>query len=254
VLLCSLRLSTDRLWAIGLRPNRLGSRDETRHAVDHRARAGGERRRSEDRLPAASGGGGMPGLISPSALMLLAANLGVIAAAYAGDWSLPTVLASYLAQSVVIGLFQAKKMADLQAFSTAGLTMNGHAVDPTPATRRSVVLFFLAHYGFFHLVYAVFVARFGVIDWRAVAASCALFFANHLFSYFSSREALSKRVPNIGTMMFTPYIRILPMHIFILAGAFLGVGSSGMIAFMALKTLADEAMHLVEHRTGVEVG
>jgi hypothetical protein len=196
----------------------------------------------------------MPGLISPSALMLLAVNLGVIAAAYSGDWSLPTVLASYLVQSAIIGLFQAKKMADLQVFSTEGLKMNDHAVEATPATRRGVVAFFLLHYGFFHIVYAVFVVQMGTVDWRAVAGSGALFFANHLFSYFASWEALSKRVPNIGTMMFMPYVRILPMHAFIVAGAIFAGGPYEIVAFMVLKTAADEAMHAVEHRTGMAVG
>jgi hypothetical protein len=195
----------------------------------------------------------MPGLISPSALMLLAVNLGVIAAAYVGDWSLPTVLASYLAQSVVIGLFQAKKMADLKVFSTDGLKINEHPVDPTPATRREVVLFFLLHYGLFHAAYAAFVFTFGRPDWRAVAASSALFFANHLFSYFANREAASKKIPNIGTMMFMPYIRIVPMHLFIIGGALLG-GGHGIVAFMLLKTIADEAMHFAEHRSGMQVG
>jgi hypothetical protein len=196
----------------------------------------------------------MPGLISPSALTLLGVNLGVIAAAYAGAWSLPTILMSYLAQSVIIGLFQAKKMMDLTVFSTAGMKMDGHPVDPTPATRRSVVLFFLLHYGFFHAVYLVFVLQAGTPDWSAVAGSSALFFANHLFSYFVNRKAASKQVPNIGTMMVTPYIRILPMHIFIICGPLLTGGRHGLVLFMLLKTLADEAMHLVEHRSGTEVG
>ena len=196
----------------------------------------------------------MPGLVSPSALMLLGVNLGVIAAAYVGDWSLPTVLMSYLVQSVIIGLFQARKMADLQRFSTEGLKINDHAVDPTPATRRQVVAFFLLHYGIFHAAYIAFVLSSGAPDWRAVLGSGAMFGANHLFSYFANREAASKQVPNIGTMMFAPYIRIVPMHAFILAGAYFAEGSAGLIAFMLLKTAADETMHLVEHRTGMQVG
>jgi hypothetical protein len=196
----------------------------------------------------------MPGLISPSALTLLGVNLGVIAAAYAGAWSLPTILMSYLAQSIIIGLFQAKKMMDLTVFSTAGLKMDGHPVDPTPATRRSVVLFFLLHYGFFHAVYLAFVLQAGTPDWDAVAGSSALFFANHLFSYWSNRAAAAKRVPNIGTMMFSPYVRILPMHAFIIFGAMVADGRPAIVLFMILKTLADEAMHLVEHRSGTEVG
>jgi hypothetical protein len=188
-----------------------------------------------------------------SALVLLGANLGVIAAAYFDDWSLPTILVSYLMQSIVIGLFQAKKMADLTVFSTAGVKMNDHPVDPTPQTRRAMVLFFLAHYGIFHAVYMAAVLSWGAPAWPAVAASSALFFGNHLFSYVANRPA-PKEPPNIGTMMFMPYVRIVPMHAFIMLGAFTAGGRYGIVLFMILKTLADEAMHLLEHRTGMQAG
>jgi Family of unknown function (DUF6498) len=192
--------------------------------------------------------------VSSSALMLLGVNLGIIAAAFFGDWSLPTILASYVAQSVIIGLFQAKKMADLKVFSTEGLKMNDQPVDPTPATRRKVVVFFLIHYGGFHAAYFGFVFTAGRPEWLAVAGSSLLFFGNHLFSYFSNRAADSKRVPNIGTMMFAPYIRILPMHLFIVFGALVAGGRNALVVFMLLKTLADETMHLVEHKSGMAVG
>jgi hypothetical protein len=192
-------------------------------------------------------------VISSSALLLLGVNLGVIVAAYVGAWSLPTILASYLMQSIIIGLFQAKKMADLTVFSTDGVKMNDHPVDPTPHTKRTMVLFFLVHYGFFHAVYMAMVLSWGAPDWLEVAASSALFFANHLYSYFVNRPA-PKESPNIGTMMFMPYVRIVPMHTFIMLGAFTATGRSGIVLFMILKTLADEAMHLLEHRTGMTAG
>ena len=98
-----------------------------------------------------------------------------------------------------------------------------------------------------------FVLSWGAPDWRAVAGSSALFFANHLFSYLSNRPA-PKEPPNIGTMMFSPYLRVVPMHAFIMLGAYVAGGGNGLMLFMVLKTLADVAMHLVEHRTGMEVG
>ena len=48
-------------------------------------------------------------------------------------------------------------MSDLKVFSTDGLKINDHAVEPTPATQHMVVLFFLLHYGFFHAAYAAFI-------------------------------------------------------------------------------------------------
>jgi hypothetical protein len=47
--------------------------------------------------------------------------------------------------------------------------------------------------------------------------------------------------------MFTPYVRIVPMHLTILLGATLGSGK-GLLLFGVLKTLADVVMHVIEHR------
>ena len=193
-------------------------------------------------------------LYSKSALSLLGVNLAVIALALAGNWSLPTILASYLAQSIIIGLFQAKKMLDLKNFSTKGLKMGGRAVDPTPATRWKVVLFFLFHYGLFHAAYAGFILSAGQPYWPDVLISAAAFFANHLYSYYANRGSVPTRVPNIGHMMAAPYIRVVPMHIFIVFGALAAEPGMALVFFMILKTLADEAMHAVEHRGDNAVG
>jgi len=56
------------------------------------------------------------------------------------------------------------------------------------------------------------------------------------------------RVPNIGTMMFFPYLRIIPMHLTIIFGSDYAKGSSGaLILFLVLKTIADLIMHMIEH-------
>ena len=190
----------------------------------------------------------MQRLLTTSALSLLGVNFVVIVLAVVDDWSLPTILASYLVQSVIIGLFQAKKMSDLKVFSTEGLKMDGRAVEPTAATRRKIVLFFLVHYGIFHAAYAVFVFSMGMPDWLAVLAAGVLFFGNHLYSYFVNRNNPGKRIPNIGYMMFFPYIRIVPMHVFIIFGAHAAGPTLRLLFFLILKTLADEAMHVIEHR------
>jgi hypothetical protein len=193
-------------------------------------------------------------LFSPSALSLLAVNLGVVVFAVRDGWSLATILASYLLQSIIIGIFQAKKMLDLKVFSTEGFKINNHAVDPTPATQRTVVAFFLLHYGVFHAAYAVFILSEGRPNWPDVLLSGLAFFANHLFSYLMNRDGAGKRIPNIGSMMFFPYIRIIPMHVFIVFGALTAGPHFALVFFLILKTLADQAMHAVEHYNDTTVG
>ncbi len=101
----------------------------------------------------------MSGLFSPSALSLLGVNLGVIYFAVTDAWSLATILMSYLVQSIIIGIFQAKKILDLKEFSTEGFMINDHAVEPTRTTQKQVVAFFALHYGIFHAVYAIWAPR-----------------------------------------------------------------------------------------------
>jgi hypothetical protein len=107
-------------------------------------------------------------LVSPSALSLLAVNLGVIFFAVRDNWSLAAILMSYLAQSVVIGIFQAIKMSDLKVFSTGGYKINNRPVPPTPTVKWIVVLIFVVHYGLFQFGYAKFILDIlGAGKWNA---------------------------------------------------------------------------------------
>jgi hypothetical protein len=196
----------------------------------------------------------MHALFSPSALSLLGVNLGVIVFAVRDEWSLATILATYLLQSVIIGIFQAIKMSELKVFSTDGLKINDRAVEPTPATQRTVVIFFLLHYGVFHAAYAAFILSEGQPYWPDVLLSGTAFFANHLFSYFMNRNRTDTRVPNIGSMMFFPYVRIVPMHVFIVLGAFAAGPHFALVFFLILKALADQAMHAIEHHSDTLIG
>jgi Family of unknown function (DUF6498) len=196
-------------------------------------------------------------LVSPSALSLLAVNLGVIFFAVRDDWSLATILMSYLAQSVVIGIFQAVKMSDLKVFSTGGYKINNRPVPPTQTVKWIVVLIFVLHYGFFQFFYAKFILDIlgaGTVYWPDVMLSGMAFYANHLFSYFMNRNRAGTGTPNIKNMMVFPYVRILPMHAFIMAGALTAAEHFALVFFLILKTLADEATHAIEHFSDTLLG
>jgi hypothetical protein len=78
---------------------------------------------------------------------------------------------------------------------------------------------------------------------------CTLAFpVGHGFSYRHNRERDRERTPNIGCIMFLPYGRIIPMHFTIILGGFVGAETGGSLPlFLGLKTVADVAMHMVEH-------
>ena len=187
--------------------------------------------------------------LSPSLISLLFSNLAVIIMAVVSEWSLRETLWIYWLQSIIIGIFQAAKMGGLEMFSTAGVTVNGRTILPTKETKTKIVLFFLFHYGFFHFVYAIFLAQsFRIAAWQAVVFPVIIFFANHSLSFALNRQQDKAQKPNIGRMMLFPYARIVPMHLVLMLGSFLPNSIVTLVIFMLLKTFADVAMHVLEHR------
>ncbi len=193
-------------------------------------------------------------------------NVIVIVVALVSGEGLVMMMWPYWIQSVVIGYYNVRRLQKLQRFSTDGLKINGREVDPTPSTRRQTWVFFTLHFGLFHFVYMMFLLAFssgvmagsgiaapasagGDFDWSPFwyAATAIGFLVSHGQSHREHVDADLKGTPNIGTLMFVPYIRIIPMHITIIVGAVLGDGL-GLLLFGSLKTVADVVMHKVEHR------
>lgn len=190
----------------------------------------------------------------PSTLFLLASNIITIILAVVQHWSLLTVMWIYWCQSVIIGVFNFVRILGLKDFSTENVKINGKAVSATTGTKLFIAFFFAAHYGLFHVAYMVFLLTFSLtqaisygklVSVGSIVLTAAIFFVNHLFSYFYNRKKDTKK-QNIGTVMFFPYARIIPMHLTIIFGMFLGPGS--IVFFLVLKTVADLVMHVVEHR------
>jgi hypothetical protein len=186
---------------------------------------------------------------------LVLTNLGTIALALIFQWPVGSLLWPYWAQSVIIGWFSRRRMLALGHFSTEGYEVNNKPVEATYETQRSSANFFTLHYGFFHLAYLVFLiglaSNLELADWLGVAVASATFGYNHHASYRRNIEADAEGEPNIGTLMFLPYLRILPMHLtIIIGGAIMQLHSSAwaVLLFGALKTGADVAMHIAEHR------
>jgi hypothetical protein len=192
-----------------------------------------------------------------SALTLVVSNLLTIAIAVYQKWNPGTVMWIYWGQSVIIGVFNVVRMWTLQNFTTDGLKVNDHPVDPTTGTKRYVAIFFMVHYGFFHLVYAIFLASMAKVSPQDVApilVCVAGFLVNHWFSYDYNKESDSTRKINLGTLMFFPYARIIPLHITIITGLMLSKTTWALVLFLSLKTVADLIMHAVEHRAFGRVG
>jgi hypothetical protein len=190
----------------------------------------------------------------PSALSLILSNLLTIGIALVQRWELSVVMWIYWAQSVIIGLANFIRILHLREFSTKGMHVSGKPVKATGTVKRDTAFFFLAHYGFFHLIYFLFLMGSAPIPPHSmgpILLCVALFLGNHLFSLIVNLQRDLARKPNIGTVMFFPYARIIPLHLTIIFGSFLVKSTAGLIFFQALKTIADLIMHGVEHARGL---
>lgn len=230
------------------------------HAI---ARLGDAMEMSYDPKAAAAGAAGVVAVPPVSRVLvteLIVSNLASIAWAVHEDWPLSMLLWSYWIQSVVIGWYYRKRILALQRFSTDGFTINKQPVLETPQARRETANFLAMHYGFFHAIYAIFLTAFGFFGVLGDTASLgredvlAVLALGAVFSFTQYGEhrrnvALDRgRRPNIGSMMFLPYLRVLPMHLVIIAGAMLKDGGIALVVFGALKTAADVGMLVLERR------
>lgn len=189
----------------------------------------------------------------PSLWAVILGNLLSIVVALIFGWSMGEMLWIYWGQSVIIGTLNVRRILSLKEFSTKNFTMNDEPVPETPEAKRSVAVFFAFHYGFFHFVYAVFLWQELALDsvplneliFLVLCMTGFLVSHGYSLSYNAGRDFKHQK-PNIGTLMFYPYIRILPMHLIIIFGHRME-GMMVMLAFMAMKTVADAAMHMAEH-------
>ena len=192
--------------------------------------------------------------------LLVFSNFATIFLAITQDWSLVSIMWVYWFQSVTIGLFNFIRILGLKEFSTDGLKFEGQQAKPTKETQLFSAFFFLCHYGFFHLVYLIFLlaglsdGTFGekidlAENMEFVFFPSLLFFTNHLFSFIYNKQRDTKK-QNIGTVMFYPYLRIIPMHLTIILGFSLGLSLGNIVLpfFLILKTFSDAIMHTIEHR------
>jgi hypothetical protein len=187
-----------------------------------------------------------------SALFLIVSNVITIVIAVLEQWQLSEVIWIYWWQNIIIGFYNYKRIRSLKHFSAEGFTINKKPVAPTKATQGFVAIFFLLHFGFFHLVYLIFIMIEGAalpkLNSVGFVSCLVVFIINHHFSFRHNLEKDLQKKPHIGTIMLFPYARIIPMHLIILIGGFFaGASPALLVIFLVLKTYADLFMHRIEH-------
>jgi hypothetical protein len=170
-----------------------------------------------------------------------------------GQLLITDILLLFCLQSIVIGGFNAARMASLLRFSTDGVTWGeGASERPVPEItleKWKMVLFFIVHYGFFHAVYLGILftdmeVQLATLAEPWVILALVSFIVGEAFDFTESRRLDRDWKPNIGTMMFTPYLRVVPMHAAVFAVDKLGA-LSGFV-FLPLRTGVDVGMVLIQ--------
>jgi len=189
-------------------------------------------------------------------LSLLFVNLLTIFFAINEGWNLSTIMWIYWFQSIIIGIFYFIKILRLKNYPTANLYINNELVSQTKVKENYVIaLFFLVHYGGFHLGYFIFLFHFGkdvgsynIADpgqINYVYLTIVLFFINHLFSYILN-DPKDDKEEDAHSLMRRPYVRVIPMHLTILLATVFP--QLALILFLFLKTAVDIIMDTSEQK------
>lgn len=195
-----------------------------------------------------------------SVLGLIASNMVVVVWALIEKWNLAFLMSVYWAQSVIIGIFW---------FFTIVTYKNAYkkyTEDPfelpdklNTFSRLGIGLFFLLHFGGFHLGYMVFLlshAPFAKKTFEfpvsAFVIFTGLFFVNQLILSIKFARKSEHKPANISKLMGFPYARVIPMHLTIILGGWVsGKGFNPqftLLFFLALKTAADVIMHVQQKK------
>ena len=206
------------------------------------------------------GGGAAAPLPTLALLQVVAANGLATWWAVRSGWPVLMLAIPFWVQSVVIGWFYRRRILALERFCTDGFEMDGKPVPETAESRAATAGFLAMHYGFFHVIYAILLAAFGLTgnlgdtsrlgadDFWSVLALGALFVFTQAVEHRRAVAADRKLRPNIGAMLFLPYVRVVPMHLMILIGAAIGSGAGAIVVFGVPKAAADAAMLVLEER------
>lgn len=177
----------------------------------------------------------------PSFWSILIMNIFFMFYYYKHPQGLGTIIFIFYLQSVFIGFFNFLNLLTLNK-----TVENSFTVNDQPGNKKGcAAFFFLFHYGFFHLVYLVFLvigpSKIADLDIKFIILSFWIILFSEGYHFVKIRIRSNKEEANIGTMFFLPYARIIPMHLLILAPTFLNIPPS--IVFLGLKTFADILMY-----------
>jgi len=158
-----------------------------------------------------------------------------------------TLLWLYWAQSMLTGAFNVLDILTVRKVNTNEMVReNGRMVKSSFTRRIPSALFFMFHFGFFHVGYFVFlytIAKFNTIDWVFLRYFFYIFLGGQIIGFIQHKIEQWNTETSLSKLFITPYIRIVPMHLTIICSTFFAAGTIGV--FLVLKAFADVVMYIV---------
>jgi len=120
-----------------------------------------------------------------------------------------------------------------------------------PLKKLGFVAFFTLHFGLFHFVYLIFLLVMTTSDnaegifslFNFIKLSVGYLLANTLF--LIGRELIPEAPDYPKPSVLGAYVRIIPIHLFIMLNSFSGIMPKAFVVFMALKLFADLIAYLI---------
>jgi len=181
----------------------------------------------------------------PSFWILLLVNLYCIYYFEKNPEGFSTIIWAYWIQSVMVGLFNFLDLLTVRNADMPNTSNMSNLMKKGSSSTGCSAFFFLFHYQFFHVVYAIFLlTQFkGPIDFFFLTITWAVICLELTMTFIRNKRLQKTMSVNYGKLFMLPYLRIVPMHITILAPAFLGWKPSAV--FLVLKMIADVIMYLI---------
>jgi hypothetical protein len=190
--------------------------------------------------------------LSTSSVALIVGNLVPIVGVLFFEWQLFPLIFLYWLENVVIGIFNVFKM----------LSCSG---SESFIQKIFMTLFFSVHYGMFCFGHGTFVVDLFGGDLDSIPAALHIITKNglqlalialvlsHGFSFLQNFLMRGEfRQISISEVMFSPYKRIIVLHVFIIFGGLalqtFGVTQIGLIVLAMVKIGADLMAHKIEHK------
>lgn len=187
---------------------------------------------------------------------IIALNLVPLFCVYAFDWQVFEVILIYWAETLVIGFFSMLLMVFTSVYKT-GL-FSGLLIAAFPA------IFFTIHFGGFTMGHGIFVGLlfgeevlkdrgfpvFGMVSYalenKPLLWALAGLFVVQLFDFISKLK--NSENSNLKTLMFSPYKRVIVLHITLILSGFLVGLTNGHLLGLALLILIKTGIEVLQNK------